>query len=509
MFRFLFILMISLAISGQTLGIEAERLRAHIRFLASDELEGRSVGTRAERLATEYLAAAFRAAGAKPGGEDGSYFQRVPLAGVTTLEGSRLSIGGQQLAMRSGWIGSAYSQEERVNLEAAAVFVGHGIVAPEYGWNDYAGVDVRGKVVVLFTGEPASDTETFFAGPALTCYGRWVYKFEEATRQGAVGAFIIHTPGTASYGWDVVRNSWGREDVQVRRVASAPALRLAAWITEAEGEKIAASLGSNVSQLVGRAGTRGFQAMGLPLKVKADWTLAVRPIDSRNVAARIEGSDAKLREEYVLYSAHWDHLGMLGGADGTSGMGGDRIYNGAVDNATGCAMLIEMARAWAALPLKPKRSVLFLAVTAEESGLRGSSYYAQSPLQPVGKTIAALNFDAFLPGPKPKALIATGAEKTKAWPFVQEAAKRFGLEILPDPRPEAASYFRSDHFSFAKAGVAAFSLQAAKVPGDFAQTYGAQRYHQVGDEYSEAWDMTSIEWMSRFGFVLGTNLANR
>jgi Zn-dependent M28 family amino/carboxypeptidase len=503
MFRFLFSFVVSISLFGQTLGIEGERLRAHVRFLASDDLEGRSVGTRAERLTTEYLAAAFRAAGAQPGGENGTYFQRVPLAGVTTLDRSQLSIGGRAVAMRSGWIATAYSQEESVKLEADMVFVGHGIVAPEYGWNDYAGVDVKGKVVLLFTGEPPSEDEGFFAGKGLTYYGRWTYKMEEATRQGAAGVLILHTNATASYGWDVVRNSWGREDVQVRRATGAAALRLAGWITEAEGERIAAAAGSSVSQMLASADQRGFQARALPVKAKADLALAVRPIESRNVAAKVEGSDARLKEEYVLYSAHWDHLGVA-----TEGAG-DRIYNGAVDNGTGCAMLIEMARAWAALPVKPKRSVLFLAVTAEESGLRGSSYYAQSPLVPVAQSVAALNFDAIVPGGKPKGLVATGAEKTKAWPLVQEAARRFGMEILGDPRPEAGSYFRSDHFSFAKAGIAAFSLQAAGVPGDFAQSYGAQRYHQVSDEYSEDWDMTSIEWMSRFGFVLGTNLANR
>ena len=483
---------------AQTVGVDGTRLRAHVRYLANDLLEGRAVGTRGGLLATHYLAAAFAAAGAEPAGENGNYFQQVPLTGVLVEPGASLKIGSKMLRWREQFVATTQTQEPALDFTAGWVFVGHGIRAPEYGWDDYARVDVKGKIVVLFTGEPPSEDPAFFNGAALTYYGRWSYKFEEAARQGAAGAIIIHTPETASYGWSVVENSWGREDVQLRRVSGEAGLRLAGWISSAGAQ----AAGWNVEEMLARARHRGFEAMPLEAVATIRMRATMRPILSQNVAARIEGSDAKLRNEYVVYSAHWDHLGA-------TGEGRDTIFNGAVDNATGCALLLEAARAWAALVPRPRRSVLFLAVTAEESGLRGSEFYVRSPLVPLGATRLVINLDAIVPGGRPTGLMVHGERTPWTWPLVEEAAKRMGLPIKPDPRPAAGGQFRSDHFSFGKAGVAAYSLVPVGVPGGFADSYGTRHYHQVSDQYSPDWDMTSNEVIGNLAMLLGVNAASR
>lgn len=489
---------VSLAVSGQPLAIEGERLRAHIRFLANDLLEGRAVGTRGGQLATQYLASAFEAAGAQAAGDDGTFFQRVPLTGVLVDPASSLSIGGKSLAWRTNFVGTTQTQEESVRFSAALVFVGHGIKAPEFGWDDYAGADVKGKIVVLFTGEPPSGDPAFFDGKALTYYGRWTYKFEEAARQGAAGAIILHTDETASYGWSVVENSWAREDIQLERAAADVNLRFAAWISTAA----ARLAGLKVEEMLALADQKGFVATPLPQMASVALRAKVRKIESQNVAAHIAGSEPKAEAEHIIYSAHWDHLG-------TGSQGEDRIFNGAVDNATGCAMLVEFARAWAALSPRPRRSVVFLAVTGEESGLRGSEYYVRHPLFPLAAAKLNINMDGILPGGQPGGLLALGEDKTKAWPLLEEAARRFGLPLRADPRPEAGSAFRSDHFSFVKAGVSAFSLIPVDVPGDFARSYNGKHYHQPSDEYTLDWELTSLESMANLALVFGVNMASR
>ena len=343
-------------------------------------------------------------------------------------------------------MGVTYQQKADAAFDGDAVFVGHGIVAPEYKWDDYAGVNVKGKVVVLFTNEPPSNDPKFFTGRALTYYGRWVYKYEEAARHGAAAAIIIHTTPTASYDWSVVRSSWGREDSQVKLAAGEQQLALAAWVTKDAGEKLAASLGHTVDELVKMADTRGFQAMAMPLRIAGTAPAKVREIHTRNVVAKIEGSDSRLKDEAVIFSAHWDHLGI------GDPVNGDAIYNGAADNATGCAMIVEIARAWAGLAQKPRRSAIFLAVTAEEEGLRGSEYYGQHPVVAAGKTAADINLDQFQPVGRARDVTVIGAERTTLYPIVEEAARRFSLTIAPDPRPDAGVYYRSDHFSMARWG---------------------------------------------------------
>ena len=495
---------------AQSTDISGERIRAHVKFLASDLLEGRGVGARGGDLATEYIAAQFALVGAKPAGDAGTFFQNLTLVGVNPQATSTLKAGSTSFRWLDDFVGVTYQQKTDAAFDGDAVFVGHGIVAPEYQWDDYAGVDVKGKVVVLFTNEPPSNDPKFFTGRALTYYGRWTYKYEEAARHGAVAAIIIHTTPTASYGWEVVRSSWGREDQQVKLAPGAQQLALAAWVTKDAGEKLAASLGHSVDELLKMADTRGFRAMPMPMRIAGQAPAKVREIRTRNVVAKIEGSDSHLREEAVIFSAHWDHLGI------GDPVKGDAIYNGAADNATGCAMIMEIARAWAGLPEKPRRSAIFLAVTAEEAGLRGSEYYGQHPVVAAGKTAAAINLDMFMPFGRARDVNVTGAERTTLYPVVEEAARRFGLTITPDPRPEAGVYYRSDHFSFARVGIPSFSIDQGidllgKPPGTGMKLFTEfqeQHYHQPSDEYHEDWDFTGMEHYARFAMLIGVNTAN-
>lgn len=493
--------------------IEGSRIRPHVKFLSSDLLEGRGVGQRGGQLAAEYIAAQFAAAGLKPGGDNGTYFQKVPLRVVEVMPGAKVSMasGGKsvQLHWLEDFVGTSQAQEPRVSIEAEAVFVGHGIRAPEFGWDDYKGIDVKGKVVVLFTSEPPSDDAKFFGGKALTYYGRWTYKFEEAARQGAAAAILIHTTGTASYGWQVVRAN-GRPQPQVKREAGQPALNWAGWVTTDAGNQLFGLAGTNVEAMLKAADTRGFEARKLgTVRVTIQSQCKVTEIETANVVGYVTGSDPRLASEAVVYSAHWDHLGV------GEAVKGDSIYNGAIDNATGTAMLMEMARAWSSMEPKPLRSGWFVAVTGEESGLLGSNYFAGHPPVEAAKMAANLNFDSYSPFGRVKDAVLTGAERTSFFPLVQGVMERHGLSLKADGHPETGGYFRSDHYSFARVGVPAFSVNMGQdyegKPAGFAaekgKEYGA-RYHQPSDEYSEAWDFAGMEQFARFGFALGLDIAN-
>jgi Zn-dependent M28 family amino/carboxypeptidase len=495
--------------------ISGDRIRAHVKFLASDLLEGRGVGARGGELATEYMATQFALIGAKPAGDNGTYFQKVSLIGAEPQPSSQLiAVTDKHAGIAFKWldefVGVNLQQTPEAEFDAPAIFVGHGITAPEYNWDDYKGVDVRGKVVVLFTNEPPSDDPKFFTGRALTYYGRWTYKYEEAARRGAIAAIIIHTTPTASYGWDVVRASWGREDQQEKLAAGEHQLALAGWLTKEAGEKIAAELGKSVDQLLQMADSRGFRAIPLPLRFRGNMPTKIRQIETRNVVARIEGSDPALKNEAVLFSAHWDHLGI-----GES-VNGDPIYHGAVDNGTGSAMLLEIARAWADLAQKPRRSALFTSVTSEEAGLLGSHYFGEHPSIPAGKIALALNFDGFQPWGRSRDVVVNGAERTTVFPVVQDAARRFNLAIAGDPRPEAGTYYRSDHFSFARVGIPAFSIEEGqdllgKPPETGAKLFAEwneKRYHQPADQYHDDWDVSGMVEYARFGLVIATEVAN-
>ena len=498
---------------GQINTISGERMRAHVKFLASDLLEGRGVATRGGDLATEYIATQFALSGLKPAGDNGTYFQNFTMLG-TEPQTTQMTAAGNGKTISFEWltdfVGVTFSQKPDVTVDADAVFVGHGIVAPEYQWDDYKNIDVRGKVVVLFTGEPPSKDAKFFAGDALTYYGRWTYKYEEATRHGAAGAIIIHTTPTASYGWNVVRSSWSKEDMAMKLAPGEPALGFAGWVTTEGGDRIAATLGKSAAELLLMADARGFEARPLPLRFHVRAQSKIREVVTRNVIGRVDGSDPQLKNEAVMFSAHWDHLGV------GEPIRGDKIYNGAQDNATGCGVLLELARAWAALPEKPRRSALFISVSAEESGLLGSEYYGQHPVVPVGKTALAVNYDLLPPYGVTRDVGTHGAERTTAFPLVEEAARRFGFVLSPDPRPFAGSYYRSDHFSFARVGIPAFSVDsgddvAGQPPGTgkkYNDTYNEAHYHQPSDEYHDDWNFAGMEAYGRFGFLINLNAAN-
>lgn len=504
---------VSAAVSraDEPLEISADRIKAAVAYLASDQLEGRGPGTNGEVLAIEYLADEFEKAGLKPIGEGNSYFQPVPLVRVVTSpkstlqavkEGTRLDIPCEE-----GFAGLSQTQQELEDFDAEAVFLGHGITAPEFEWDDYQGVDVKGKVVVLFTNEPPSSDPKFFGGTALTYYGRWTYKFEEAARRGAKACFIIHTNETAGYPYSVVRRLDG---AQLEQEAGRPVLAFAGWFSRVAGENLLEMAGRTVDGALREADTKGFKPYSLGVKLKGTIPTRIEKFVSHNVVGMVEGSDAVLKSEAIVFTAHWDHLGV-----GRNVLG-DTIYNGAADNATGCGLLLELARAWSAEPQKPKRSAIFLAVTAEEKGLLGSRYYVRNPLIPLGKTALNLNFDMILPLGMPESVVVTGADRTTVWPTVEAAAEKTHLEIEADPRAHLGVFYRSDHFSMAQSGVPAFSVAAgtkiAGKPNDFASNahkeFNDKTYHSPQDELKPDWDFSGFVVLAQFILRVARDVAN-
>jgi len=495
--------------------VDSERIRAQVRFLSSDLLEGRGTGQRGGEIAAEYIATQFALYGLKPAGDNGTFQQKVPLQGIATQDGTTLTLlpnngAPQELKYRDDFVAMDNSGKPRNDIDAGLLWMGYGIDAPEFNWNDYRDVDVRGKVLLMLVNEPPSDDPKFFAGKALTYYGRWTYKFEEAARQGAAGVILIHKTDMASYGWNVVRNSWSGERSLLRDTGT-PKLALAAWIQYDVARKLAQSCGMNLDEMIAAAGKRGFKARPLPARAKATLLSKVRNFDSSNVVAKLPGSDPTLRDEAVLYSAHYDHLGIV------PGMPGHNIYNGAQDNATGVGILLEIARAFAAAKQPPKRTIYFASVTAEEQGLLGSEYLGKHLPVPAQDISLALNYDDVPPLGVPEEVNVAGAERTTYYPAVQRMARQFGLAIVPDARPEAGHYFRSDHFSFARAGIPAFSIdEGDKYRGhdrewgtEQAEDYVAHRYHQPSDEYRPSMDFRGDAVMARFGIALGWEAASQ
>jgi Zn-dependent M28 family amino/carboxypeptidase len=502
--------------SGDTAAaIDPEKIRAHVKFLASDVLEGRGTGQRGGDIAAEYIATQFELADLQPAGENGTYFQDVPMVGVKTLPDTSFKLvpaNGEAIALKNldDFVTNNESQGETADIDAPIVFVGYGIIAPEYRWDDYKGVELKGKVALLFVNEPNSDDAKFFKGKALTYYGRWTYKFEETARLGAVATLIIHRTDLASYGWQVVRNSMGTEREHLRRDAT-PKLQAASWIQVDVAKKIAAMSGQDINKMFQQAQSRDFKPIELPVRLQAHVVSELRPFVSKNVIAKVLGADPKRKDEAVLYSAHYDHLGM------DPNRPGDKIYNGAIDNATGCAILLDLARAWAQTRPAPPRSIFFAAVTAEEQGLLGSEYLGKhSPIYP-SKISLDLNYDALAPIGDPEEVEVSGAERTTFYPVVEAAAKEFGLAIRPDARPEAGHYYRSDHFSLARVGVPSFSIgEGLKYKGHDAAWGDAQakdyvdhHYHQPSDEYRPEMDFAGLAKMARFGYALGSKAASQ
>ena len=490
--------------------IDPEKIRAHVRFLALDLLEGRGPGKRGAELAAEYIATQFALAGLEPAGDNGTFFQKVPLFAVHTVEDktkfSLVPSTGQpiDLAYSTEIVSKDQTGSETADIDAPIVYVGYGIHAPEYNWDDYAGVDVKGKIALVIVNEPPSDDEKFFKGKALTYYGRWTYKYEEAARRGAVGVLIIHRTDLASYGWEVVRNSQAVEKSYLQGDPNAT-LQAAAWIQHDVAQRLFSLAGlGNLDQSIATAGKPGaFHAVELPVRLHGHVESHVRRYISSNVVGRVPGASAS--NNAVLYTAHYDHLGIDPDAKG------DNIYNGAADNGTGCGILIEMARAFAQSPIRPPHAVYFSAVTAEEQGLLGSQYLGMHPPVPAGNITLDLNYDMLLPIGVPRSVSLGGAERIDFWPTVQTVAKAFDLALLPDPTPGAGHYYRSDHFSLARVGIPAFSVDQGELYEGHdeawgraqAEDYVAHHYHQPSDEYRPDWDFRGNAKLARFGFVLG------
>ena len=489
--------------------INPERIRAHVRYLSHDLLEGRGTGARGGDIAAEYIATQFALEGLKPAGDSGTYMQKVPMVGITPDPQTTFSlVAGNHATINlkplDQYVAYDQTQQLQSDVDAQIVYVGYGIEAPEYNWDDYKGMDVRGKVLLMLVNEPPSDDVKFFKGKALTYYGRWTYKYEEAARKGAVGAILIHQTEMASYPWEVVRNSNSGEKAFLQ-LDGTPVLKVASWIHFDAAKALADSAGMDLPQMLADARSRNFHPVALSVKLKAHMVSKVRRFESNNVLAMLPGSDHKLKTEAVLYTAHYDHLGIR------PDMPGDNIYNGAKDNATGCGILLEVARAYAEAMQRPARSILFASVTAEEQGLLGSEYLGKHPPVAASNISLDMNYDDVPPLGSPEEVEVSGAERTTFYPVITVMAKTFRLAIRPDSRPEAGHYYRSDHFSLARVGIPAFSInEGVKYKGHDAawgqaqaDEYTTKHYHQPSDEYTPDMDFTGDAAMARFGFALG------
>lgn len=527
----LFIIALALGLAGfmnvfsqqKTSPINEATLKAHIRFLSDDLLEGRGPGTRGGELAAKYIAAQLEALGAKGAGEGGSFFQPVSLVGVKADPGTTLTISGangnETFKFAEDFVAFTGAQTEQVDVDTDLVFVGYGISAPEQKWNDYKGsdADYRGKILVMLVNDPPATTDepNLFGGKALTYYGRWTYKYEEAARRGAAGAILLHTDQSAGYPWGVVRTSNGSWRFDIARTANdtTPYLQFRSWVTDASAQRMMKLAGQDLAALRAAAAKRDFQPVKLGLKGKLSLKSEVKRVADRNVVGIVEGSDSQLRNEYVVYSAHWDHLGI-----GAPNKDGDKIYNGALDNATGVAVVLAIAEHLANLPpaQRPKRSILFLFTTAEEQGLLGSEWYAKHPVVPLDKTAANVNLDSMnVLGPTSD-FIPLGAERSSLKGVVEAVAKDMNLRVSPDARPEQGSFYRSDHFPFAKAGVPSISL---KEGNDYVgrskqwaeeqfRAYNTAHYHQPSDEMRDTWDFRGMIQEAEIALAIGRRIAD-
>jgi len=502
------------------LSFNTRDLLRHTRTLASDAFEGRAPGTPGEDRTVNYLTDEFTALGLKPGNPDGSYIQRVPLAGIRSKAAGSFTAGGRKvdLAPLKDFVGVSRRFTESVEVkDSEVVFVGYGVVAPEYGWDDYKGLDVRGKTIVMLINDPAvpdpADAakldEKLFRGRAMTYYGRWTYKYEIATEKGAAAAVIVHETGPAGYPFEVVTGSWGLENFDIQRPdKNMGRVAVESWIHLDKAKELFSAGGKNFDDLKKAAATKDFKPV--PLGAKASFSIrnTLREVQSRNVVAKLEGSHPRQREEYVIYTAHWDHLGK----DPT--LEGDQIFNGAHDNASGTAGLLELAKAFRKLEPAPQRSILFLAVTGEEKGLLGAKYYAENPLYPLAKTLANINIDGLNQWGPTRDIIIVGLGNSTLDDIAAEVAKKYLRVIQPDAEPEKGFYYRSDHFEFAKQGVPALYCDSGTDfigrPETYSQTkrseYTMRDYHKVSDEVKPDWDLSGaiedLRHLFEVGFIV-------
>jgi len=503
--------------------ISESALRAHIKFLSDDRLEGRGTGARGGELAALYCAEQFEAMGLRGAGPKGSYFQEVSLVGVKADPKTELRVSGargsETFKFADEFVAFTGAQTEHVNVKGDLVFVGYGIDAPEQKWNDYKGPaeDYRGKILVMLVNDPPAtkDEPNLFGGRTLTYKGRWTYKYEEAARRGAVGAILLHTSESAGYPWSVVRTSNGSWRFDIARTSGdkTPFLQIRSWITDEAGHRLMSLAGQNLDDLRKQAATRDFRPVNLNLTASIDLNSEVKRVAAPNVVAILPGRDPKLRDEYVVYSAHWDHFGV-----GAPDKSGDTIYNGALDNATGVASVLEIARVLSQLPLaqRPRRSFLFLITTGEEQGLIGSEWYSLHPVVPLSKTAADINLDSMnILGPT-RDFVPLGAERSTLKNIVADIARERSLRISPDPRPEQGSFYRSDHFPFAKVGVPSISLKEGDDYVGHTKEWGQQKfkeyneahYHQPSDEFRDDWNFQGMIQEADFALEIGRRVGD-
>jgi len=499
--------------------ISTEDLLRHIKTLSSDEFEGRAPGTPGEEKTVNYLTGEFKKLGLKPGNPDGTYVQNVPLAGFTPQPTMSFNIGGKTFKIdEPDYLARSLRYVPEVKVENSdVVFVGYGVNAPEYGWDDFKGVDVKGKTIVFLINDPAIPdpqdpsklNEQMFKGKAMTYYGRWTYKYEIASEKGAAAAIIVHETGPAGYPFAALA-SWRQENFDIRTPdKNMKQVGIQSWITDTKARELFAAAGQDFDALKKAALSKDFKPV--PLKAKANIAIktALREVDSRNVVAKLEGSDPKLKDEYVIYTAHWDHMGR------DPKLSGDQIFNGALDNASGTAALLELAEAFTRLATPPKRSILFLAVTAEEKLLLGAKYYAANPLYPLDHTLADINMDGLNQWGRTKDVVVIGYGNSTLDDILQQAATEQGRTLKPDAEPEKGFFYRSDHFEFAKQGVPALDTDAGiefvGKPADYGMKkrdeYTTNDYHKVSDEVKPDWDLAGAVEDLQLLFEVGNRVA--
>jgi Zn-dependent M28 family amino/carboxypeptidase len=501
--------------------ISANDIMQHTRTLSADEYEGRGPGTKGEELTVKYLTEQFQRLGLKPGNPDGTYVQKVPLVGFTAQSSASFTAGGKTISLNFPndyvAVSRRFVPESKVE-NSDLVFVGYGVVAPEYGWDDYKGVDVHGKTIVMLINDPAvpdaSDPskldDKMFKGKAMTYYGRWTYKYEIAAEKGAAAAIIIHETGPAGYPYEVVSGSWSRENFDIQ--APDKNMKRAAvesWITTDRAKELFAASGQDFDALKKAAISKEFKPVTLNAKANFDVKNTLREINSNNVLAKLEGSDPVLKNEYVIYTAHWDHLGR------DPKLQGDQIFNGALDNASGTATLLEIADGFTKLATPPKRSILFISVTAEEKGLLGAKYYATNPLYPLNKTLANINMDGVNQWGRTKDITMVGDDNSTLIDLLRETASVQGRVVNTDPEPEKGFYYRSDHFEFAKQGVPALYTDSgidyvgkdASYSKQKRDEYTNKDYHKVSDEIKPDWDLTGAVDDAQLLMMIGYRVA--
>ncbi|HUR96560.1 MAG TPA: M28 family peptidase [Pyrinomonadaceae bacterium] len=518
-----FLMWVPLLGQDYTKRFDESKMRERVIRLSADDFEGRGPGTEGGKRSAQYIADQMKASGIKPG-NGSSYFQNVKMVGVkadpkTVLRTTAVDWDGKQFKFGDDFVATTSAQVADVSVNAQVVFVGYGIDAPLYKWNDYKGDAERykGKILLILVNDPPAtpDEPDLFGGKALTYYGRWTYKYEEAARHGAAGVILVHTNESAGYGWNVVRTSNGSWRYEIARQPgdTSPFLKVKAWVTNEAATGLVKSAGQNLDALKKAAQRRDFRPVEFSTKISIDLKSELKTFESPNVVGVVEGRDAKLNKEFVVYTAHWDHLGI-----GEPDARGDRIYNGAYDNASGVAAVLGIGEAFAKMPKKerPKRSLLFMFPTAEEQGLLGAEYYSLHPLVPLSKTAANINIDGVNFFGKTSDFSALGAERSSVESVIAEAARERNLTVEGDTRPEQGFFFRSDHFPFARVGVPSISVRhgdnfvtpltgATKA---FFQDYTAKYYHQASDEYKEWWDTSAMIQETELALAIGVKLAN-